>query len=157
MLISYGCRGHTEKKETEPIPTQACLVEDELFIKLPRQLKKLISKSAGTNIGILIYMIVDKDTVAMPALQDRIRGRCAIYVYDMVKEIGIGEELGKRERISENFERALIFFEDKNTCIQRRYLRIQLTLDWVEKIENNLFVTITSIYGDTWSWEVIKL
>lgn len=144
LLIFFisGCLNNQTKEKAEiPEPSHypACLVENILFLKLPSELKKSIGSPGFDE----IFMVVDRDTNYLPKCNGGIRGRYAIYFYDMAKNT-MHEKGADSIAIEDNkyLAEALKLFGDKRKRLPRDYLEINLMDNWLEKIkaEKVLFV-----------------
>ncbi|MFA5032236.1 MAG: hypothetical protein WC614_04370 [bacterium] len=152
MFISSGCikesnEGRTEKTETY---LTACMIENELFIKLPLELTRLLGKREWFNKKL--FMILAGDTTCFPKCHGGIRGLCAIYFYDMatnkMHEKG-ADKWGEKDKY---FTQALKLFGDERDCIRRDYLEIRLTTDLTEKLKVEKLLILFS--GRDKKWEV---
>ncbi|MDD2890645.1 MAG: hypothetical protein PHE49_08420 [bacterium] len=152
MFISSGCVKESNEKEKEKTETYltACLIENELFIKLPLELRQLLGETGWFKKKL--FMIIAEDTTCFPNCSIKIRCLCAIYFYDMATnkmyEKG-ADNWGEKDKY---FTQALKLFGDERDCIPRDYLEIRLTNDLAAKLKVEKLLFFFS--GDDKKWEV---
>ncbi|MDD5529899.1 MAG: hypothetical protein PHX21_07690 [bacterium] len=152
MFISSGCVKESNEKEKKQTETylKACMIENELFIKLPLELTRLLGKREWFNKKL--FMIIAEDTTCFPECSMRIKCPCAICFYDMAtkKMYQIGtDKCGEKDKY---FTQALKLFGDERDCISD-YLGIRLTTDLTEKLKVEKLLILFS--GDDKKWEVM--